>query len=715
MAVMPERALIEAGLAVVDQFGKVITDPIALAIQRDLDGVGKTVLTLDDRLRAACAAGIQYTTNTLQFLQDTFGMSGQTALDLASQAGYDVSQIIHNDLDGYTNKAKNAELEVIDAVSKNNDSVLSKAKDVLDDAVGAIGGGLKTGLNWVTGKVDGIPLPGLDILGPLAAPFEMIGEALSPLKMIGELKQLFDLTKSAIDTLTQITNWTDSPVLRREAKGIVAEMGAVGALLGAPFGFLPVFADAYAAGIGELIKNEARNLMQPTRLGLPDYILAEKRGVIEQDHFDAMVPDLGFGSKDIEVVRKLTRQMMSASDLTTLWRRGELSGPEIVSKLSELTISEEDQFLLLKLTRYMLSINDLISLWLRGELDESTLDIRLNELGVNPDDVSNLKSLAFFIPPIQDLIHMAVREAFTPEIAEQFGQYEDYPEALTEFGRKHGLSEDWARRYWAAHWELPSPAMGFEMYQRKVIGKDDLNILLRALDVMPYWRDKLTKIAFQPITRVDIRRIHKLKLIDDTELQRRYEDIGYSPSDAAMLSKFTIELNKEEEKYEKAPERDLTTSEVISAYANILIDRASAKTMLTDLGYDPAEIDFKLALAELPAIKRIRNKQIDIIKQRVAYELIDLNGAVDLLNKLDLPPFEMEYQLLDIQMDMELAYIKKQAAAKKAAEAAAKKAAEAAAKKAAKAAAKKAAEAAAKKAAEAAAKKAAEAAAKKAK
>jgi phage protein D len=55
--------------------------------------------------------------------------------------------------------------------------------------------------------------------------------------------------------------------------------------------------------------------------------------------------------------------------------------------------------------------------------------------------------------------------------------------------------------------------------------------------------------------------------------------------------------------------------------------------------------------------------------------VIDLNGAVDLLNKLDLPPFEMEYQLLDIQMDMELAKIKKQAAAKKAHEAAVKAAA----------------------------------------
>jgi hypothetical protein len=324
----------------------------------------------------------------------------------------------------------------------------------------------------------------------------------------------------------------------------------------------------------------------------------------------------------------------------------------------DLGYDENDYSVIYGLTRQMLTAQDLIQLWLRQEIDDNQLQAKLRELTISDSDIVILKRLAYFIPGVQDLIRMAVREAFTPEIAEKFGQYQDYPEAVTEWANKQGLSEEWAKRYWAAHWELPSPQMAFEMFQRKVISQDELQLLLRALDIMPYWRDKLTQIAYQPITRVDIRRMHKMGLISDSELTARYEIIGYSPEDAKGLAQFTIELNREEVKLEKQPERDLTASEILSAYANVYIDESNARSLLSGLGYDENEIGLKLALAELPAIKRVKTKEIEIIRQRYLYQAIDLNGAVDELNKLDLPAFELEYQLLDFQQDMELQLLK---------------------------------------------------------
>ncbi|GAH93918.1 unnamed protein product, partial [marine sediment metagenome] len=44
------------------------------------------------------------------------------------------------------------------------------------------------------------------------------------------------------------------------------------------------------------------------------------------------------------------------------------------------------------------------------------------------------------------------------------------------------------------HWSLPSPSQGFEMLHRGVIDEAELNMLLRALDIMPFWREKLTKV-----------------------------------------------------------------------------------------------------------------------------------------------------------------------------------------------------------------------------
>ncbi|GAJ24007.1 unnamed protein product, partial [marine sediment metagenome] len=152
------------------------------------------------------------------------------------------------------------------------------------------------------------------------------------------------------------------------------------------------------------------------------------------------------------------------------------------------------------------STQDLVAYELRRDPSLNNLHNELTKVGVHPNYHPLYKELAYQIPPVADIITMAVREAFTPAIAARFGQYEDLPAPYVEWVQKKGLSKEWAERYWAAHWSLPSPQQGFEMLHRGVIGEGDLNMLLRALDVMPFWRDKLTQIAYRPLSRVDVRR-----------------------------------------------------------------------------------------------------------------------------------------------------------------------------------------------------------------
>ena len=442
-----------------------------------------------------------------------------------------------------------------------------------------------------------------------------IGDSLSVFSTLGKMSRLIFDEPELLSELGALPKG-EATTQGEEAAHMLVEAGStIGAVVGAPLGFLPIVMDCYSAGLGESVHNLARAIHHPSRMAAAELALAFVRGNIVEDKLLHDGNQLGFTNEDIA---------------------------EYV-----------------KLTRYMLSVNDLITLWLRKEITDSFLDQRMLQLGVTKDDTAKLKSLAYFIPGVQDLIRMAVREAFTPEIAEKFGQYEDYPEAVTKWGEKQGLTKEWMQRYWASHWELPGASMGFEMFQRKIISHEDLVMLLRALDVMPYWRDKIIQLSYIPLGRIDIRRMHKLGILKDEDLTYRYELIGYSPEDAISQATFTMELNKEEVKLEKQAERDLTASEVTSAYANVLIDEDSARALLAELNYSEPEIDLKLALAELPAIKRNKTKLVEIIRQRLLYNAIDLNGAVDELNKLDLPPYELEYQLLDFQQDLELAELKK--------------------------------------------------------
>ena len=102
-----------------------------------------------------------------------------------------------------------------------------------------------------------------------------------------------------------------------------------------------------------------------------------------------------------------------------------------------------------------------IAAWRRDPATYDKFFDDLRSLGWSDERIEAWKFITEIIPGVQDLVRMAVREAFTPEIAAKFGQYEDFPGAVVPWGQKQGLSKEWLERYWAAHWDLPSPMQGF--------------------------------------------------------------------------------------------------------------------------------------------------------------------------------------------------------------------------------------------------------------
>lgn len=252
---------------------------------------------------------------------------------------------------------------------------------------------------------------------------------------------------------------------------------------------------------------------------------------------------------------------------------------------------------------------DLIAWQLRIDPTLTGLDNELRKTGIHPNYFDTYKTLAYPIPPVQDLITMAVREAFTPEIAGRFGQYEGLPEAYVEAAAKKGLTKEWAERYWAAHWSLPSIQQGFGMLHRGIIGQADLNLLMRALDIMPFWRDKLMALSFKPLTRVDVRRMHLLGTLDEGGVKRAYLDVGYNDRNAGLMTDFTV-------RYNRRSLAGFTTRDAIAAYINRYIEAGQATAILRDIGTKAAEIPNIMRLASFKrdwnskdeAIKAIRNR-----------------------------------------------------------------------------------------------------------
>ena len=246
---------------------------------------------------------------------------------------------------------------------------------------------------------------------------------------------------------------------------------------------------------------------------------------------------------------------------------------------------------------------DIIAYQLRQDPYLSNLGRELSKIGIHPAYHSLYKELAYQIPPVADIITMAVREAFTPEIASRFGQYEGLPTQYVEWVQKKGLSREWAERYWAAHWSLPSPSQGFEMLHRGIITREDLMLLLRALDIMPFWRDKLVEMAYTPLTRVDVRRMYNLGVLNENEVRQAYKDIGYNDINANRLTQFTVKLleqatTRAEEQAEKAKigkVQTWTSSQTLSFLKKGLITQNRARDEFYMLGYNTEHVNVYLA------------------------------------------------------------------------------------------------------------------------
>ena len=364
-------------------------------------------------------------------------------------------------------------------------------------------------------------------------------------------------------------------------------------------------------------------------------------------------------------------------------------------ELSRQGFTETDQAILTLLAQAQLNIPEVMTLWHRGIIDIDEAKLRLGKLGIRSEDIPWSLMLSFAIPGIQDIILFAVREVFDVETAEKFGQFEGVsPEAMQtfktafgqfgqgfegsikafeEYAKQAGLSPQWATAYWAAHWRLPGVRTLFEMVHRlapdivaeraqdyRDIGLDpnelgfeisDLQRTLRANDFSPFFREKLTALSYTPLTRVDIRRMHKLGLLDDDQVTRRYRERGFSPADAKLMTAFTVDYNQPKDDIDDKETKDLTRSNIISFFESDYFNADEATSLLIDAGYDKNHAEFFIGVSELKMLQKNQTRQIKTISERFKADLIGFNEAVTELDALELPALRRDEILADFEAE----------------------------------------------------------------
>lgn len=337
----------------------------------------------------------------------------------------------------------------------------------------------------------------------------------------------------------------------------------------------------------------------------------------------------GFSDQEAERLVEIIRPRVDMDTLLGYTYRQQAGETEARAELEKRGYLPEDIDKYFEMWRPRPAIANLFDWAWRVHQDPEAVRPELLKRGYLPDDVDKLQELAKFIPSIGDLISMAVREAFTPDAIAKYGLGDKWPQVFGDWAEKRGVPEEWAKRYWYAHWVLPSPTMGFEMLHRKEIDKDELRDLLTYADIVPWWIEKLINISYTPYTRVDIRRMYDLGVLSPGELVEAHEDIGYSREKAEKMADFVKSLYIESD-VEK------TKVEVLAAYRSGMYSPAEAQGFLIALGKTPDYAGFLLSLEDFKREQALIAEHLRQIKTLFVNGELDRGGASAKLSALDL-------------------------------------------------------------------------------
>jgi len=395
------------------------------------------------------------------------------------------------------------------------------------------------------------------------------------------------------------------------------------------------------------------------------------RGIITEEELKDLIKKYGYDEKWVNGLIELGRQYLTVSEMMELYRRGEVDKREFVEYLSKNGVKQQDALKLIKLAERLLGAGDLVELLYRKKIDEETYYNEMKKLGITREKADYIRELYKFIPSPTDFIRFAVRDVFNEAIVKKYGYDEEFPEGIVPFAEMRGMDRQTLLWYWRAHWELPSPTAAFEMIHRlnpevlntptstggKMIDKygkmgldtsnlettiEDVRTLLKIADYPKYWRDRLAALAFQPLTRVDLRRIYELGLINEVELKARLMELGYSSEDADLMVEFY-------KAYKLSQEKDFNKSEILKLYKLRAIKREEALQILQNLGYSIEEADYLLQLEDYKYYQEWIEERVKTLEIRYMRGLIDLQQLHDELNSLGLPAEEVAVYLEEAQ------------------------------------------------------------------
>jgi hypothetical protein len=285
-------------------------------------------------------------------------------------------------------------------------------------------------------------------------------------------------------------------------------------------------------------------------------------------------------------------------------------------------------------------------LWLRGHLDTASFHARLIQEGVPSALVPDIEKLAQALASPVDLVRFALREVWRSDIRPELLS-PDAPGKYYELMAQQGFDHDSAADYWAAHWELPSVGMGFQMYHRlDSFTEADLRALLVRLDILPAYHDQLIQIAYSTYTRVDARRMYAAGVLSEGEVLKSYLGQGYDAEKAQKLTDFAIADAT-------ANDRELTKADILNGYRDGLLSLHEARGMLVGIRYSMEAAVYLLARIDAQRAQKLVAAEVKVVRDLYLNGDLSETEARSELTTLGLQAKQIDLHIQEWSIDRE--------------------------------------------------------------
>ncbi len=387
-----------------------------------------------------------------------------------------------------------------------------------------------------------------------------------------EHSEIFDLLRSVKTGTPEIDNYIEKVTKPTRFAFIIF---IIPVILGAAIEIIQSIIRPFALPLTYAVNHIAT----PARLTLQQWIIANRRGLVAGTFWEKDAKDLGYHETQIGIFDEATKLRPGFNELLVLLRRKVIT--------------------------------------------EAQFQAAIAEEGVDTNKADELVEARKIDPGLSDLLNIAVREAYDEKAIEDFELDAGFPKEFLADAIEIGVREKWPELLWRAHWQLPGVGQSFEMFQRLRTGRQgpdftagNLDTYLRTADIAPFFRDKLTAIAFRPIPRIDVRRLFRADKITYPEMIERNRDFGYNLADATMLAEMVRDEGAEDE-------REITLSLIQRSYKIKRMNRGEATAALRDLDYGDDTADLILDIVDF----QVHEADIDDLERQL--EFLFIEGETD--------------------------------------------------------------------------------------